>query len=82
MVVERTPWELEGASIRSRRFEEGILTLVPSQGEEVNPVCTCGRSHWLVTVQGGRKGYVLSLVCHGCGRRCDLPYGGPVPGRG
>ncbi len=71
--------DLAGHPISEKRFEAGELTLVPEGRDPCSVVCLCDRSHWLVTTkeEGGRV--FLSLVCHYCRRRYDLPYVGPLP---
>jgi hypothetical protein len=73
------PQELRGLSIAAKRFESGTLTLVPEQGEELTVICDCGRCHWLATTQEVEGAFVLTLVCHNCKRRVNLPYTGPIP---
>ncbi len=73
------PKELEGTAISARRFDSGALKLVPEGGEEMTVVCDCGRCHWLVTTREEKAGIVLTLVCHNCRQRLDLPYTGAVP---
>ncbi len=70
--------DIEGLTIASRKFDEGLLTLVPEGGEELSLVCVCERSHWLVTTQEQDEGTILTLVCHNCRRRYDFPYAGPM----
>lgn len=73
------PQDLQGLSISARKFEEGALKLVPQGGEEVTVVCECGRCHWLATTQEQEGAVFLTLVCHNCRQRVDLPYTGPIP---
>ena len=78
MGLELRPGELEGTAILGRRFEDGTLKVVPAPGEEVTVVCDCGCSHWLVAVREEAHP-LLTLTCHRCASRYDLPYRGPLP---
>lgn len=73
------PRELEGLTIAGKKFEAGTLKLIPEGGEEITVICDCGRCHWLATTQETEGSLVLTLVCHNCSQRVDLPYVGPVP---
>lgn len=55
-----------------RTSEDGLLLRVPGETYEIRPVCTCGRSHWIVheSPVGGLA--TLVLVCHHCGNRASL----------
>lgn len=74
-----SPRELEGTLILDRRFEGGALKIVPAPGEEVTVVCDCGGSHWLAAVRSTGTDAYLTLYCHRCRSRYELPYRGSTP---
>lgn len=71
--------DLAGRAISEKRFEAGELTLVPEDGNPCSVVCPCTRSHWLVTMREEGGQVLLTLVCHNCRRRYDMPYVGSLP---
>lgn len=68
------PHDLQGLTIAFRRYEDGELKLILAGGEELKLVCDCGRCHWLTTTVEIGGAMVLTLVCHNCRRRIELPY--------
>lgn len=79
MSVALKPRELHGLTIAGKKFEAGTLKLTPEGGEEVTVICDCGRCHWLATTRETGRGVILTIVCHNCNQRIELPYVGPVP---
>ncbi len=77
-MAEVKPGEIEGMKVSGRKIEEGTLTLMPEEGEEVTLVCDCGRHHWLVTTYRDAGALILKLVCHGCQRPIELPYSSSI----